>query len=81
MRLMSQLPVCTHTRSLRPDDNWRYSGRPPAALSAIRRKRIAGYLREKLSERTIAVRLGISRTAVSKQIRAMRREETKKGAL
>ena len=75
LRLMAELPVRTYTKdapapaidTLAP----RRGGRPSTSLTARRRARIIAMRKEGVSERDMAVRLGISRTAVQKHLRAM----------
>jgi DNA-binding NarL/FixJ family response regulator len=82
LQLLERLPVRHHEWRPPADALDRYfgvqqkfAGTPPAAITANRRARIRALLAAGVKKRQIPARIGISRTAVQKHIRAIEAEE------
>lgn len=76
LQLLERLPVRTHywRPPVELDDRYfgvrhKFVGTPPAAITAMRRRKILELLRAGMAKRQIPARLGISRPAVQKHIR------------
>jgi len=69
---MAQLPMRTHTWQLPPPA--RQTGRPIGNKPQHRRQQIRKLLAAGVARRAMAALVGISRTAVQRHLRAIRRE-------
>jgi DNA-binding NarL/FixJ family response regulator len=72
-RLATQLPVHTHERRALPPASAQ-TAEPQRLVGLRRRQQVRGLLAQKLSQRTIAERLGVSRTTVFNHVCAIKAE-------
>lgn len=71
LRMLSTLPVRTHEQ--RPEQRENPTGRPPVKTTEVRRHRIRELIAAGVKKRHMGDIIGISRTAIQKHLRAIKR--------